>query len=84
MTYPICESCQQSILMHRLVGVIAYCDPKVRSAETRSESFTVKDINDVRRTLGHKLSYYARDRERMERSEMIKERGYETINPQEA
>lgn len=67
MTYPTCDKCGKSILHHRLVGTLAYCDPKIRSVETRTRSFTVTQINNVHRVLGHSISSSARDAERKER-----------------
>lgn len=66
LTYPTCV-CGKSILHHRLVGIYAYCDPDVRSAETRSTSFTIAQINHVHRVLGHSVSISARQKEIEER-----------------
>lgn len=61
-----CKKCGQSIYLHRLVGHLAYCDPKERNPETRSP-FTVKEVNTVHRILGHPISAAGRDHERRER-----------------
>lgn len=66
MNYPMCD-CGKSILHHRLVGIYAYCDPEVRSAETRSRSFTIAEINNVHRVLGHPVSISAREKEAKEK-----------------
>ena len=66
MTYPTCDRCERSILQHRLVGVMAYCDPKVRSEETRTRSFSITEINTVHRVLGHSISQSALNAERNE------------------
>jgi len=63
--WPICTKCSQSILVHRLVGALAYCDPNVRTVETRS-SFGYGEVNRVHRTLGHSVSHHAQDLERRE------------------
>jgi hypothetical protein len=64
--WPECGKCGNSILVHRLVGHLAYCVPDVRSSEYRS-TFTVTQINAVRRTLGHSISNSSMDRERREK-----------------
>ena len=64
MSWPTCGKCNKSILVHHLTGARAYCDT-IRRAETRS-TFTATEVNQVRRTLGHKLSHNARDLERRE------------------
>ena len=67
MSWPDCTKCGHTILVHRLVGAIAYCDPEVRNVQTRS-SFGPGEINTVHRTLGHKVSDHALDMERRERA----------------
>ena len=61
--WPVCQHCGYTILRHRLYGVYAYCGLEGR--DTRG-TFTVTQINEVRRTLGQRPSKTAVEAERKE------------------
>lgn len=65
-TWPICSRCNQSILRHALRGRRAYCGSYV--AGVKPAPFSVLQVNDVRRTLGHRVSDAALDAENRERA----------------
>ena len=64
-TWPSCSKCGKTILTHQLWGIYAYCDT-VRGPESRA-SFSVTEVNEVHRTLGHKLSATMIEEEAAER-----------------
>lgn len=63
--WPTCSRCGRSILLHHMWGLYAYCS----SARTKQNqaSFTVAQVNDVHRTLGHKLNRTSIEAEAKER-----------------
>lgn len=64
MTWPVCAKCHVSILQHRLHGHLAYCGEEWGTENMGT--FTVTEVNTVRRALGHAISDNARDLERRE------------------
>lgn len=65
--WPVCQHCGYTILRHRLYGMYAYCGLEGRADRG---TFTVTQINEVRRTLGQKPSQKALDKEKEERKEL--------------
>jgi hypothetical protein len=62
--WPVCTKCEKSILKHRLHGFRAYCGSSF--GVNNMATFTVTEINTVRRALGHAISDTAQIKERRE------------------
>lgn len=61
-TWPTCTRCQRSIMWHELRGQKALC-----ANSSTPGDFTVTQVNEVRRVLGHHLTETAIQQEAEER-----------------
>jgi hypothetical protein len=63
----LCTKCGRGLGLHHLFGHLAYCTSE-RSPESRG-TFTIREVNDMHRTLGHPIGQQALDLERREAEE---------------